>query len=308
MLTDQHKTYCSPFLKWAGGKTRLIPKHIRNFLPDIDKIKHYYEPFVGSGALFYYLKNSHSSIKTSYLSDINQELINTYKCIQNKVDDVIFLLKQHEKLHNESAIFHQKNICKNYNSKQKNLYYYEIRDKNYDTDVQRCARFIYLNRTCFNGLYRVNAKGKFNVPLGRYENPKICQEDILKAASKALMMAEIKQADFTEVLNHANSVNDFVYFDPPYYPISKTSYFTAYSEHSFHEIKDREKDQIKLRDTCAKLANRGVKVMVSNSECSFIRDIYGEIDFNIHTIQAARSINSKTENRGKISELLITSY
>jgi DNA adenine methylase len=309
MLTENHnKTYYCPFLKWAGGKTRLIPKHIRSLLPDIDNIKRYYEPFVGSGALFFYLANLPLSIKTSYLSDINEELINTYKCIQNQVDDVILLLKEHEKRHNESANIYKINMQKNYNSKHKNLYYYEIREENYDTDVQRAARFIYLNKTCFNGLYRVNSRGKFNVPLGRYENPKICQEDLLRDASKALFGAEIEQADFTEVLNHAKSVDDFVYFDPPYYPISKTSYFTAYSEHSFHEIKEREKDQEKLRDTCVELANRGVKVMVSNSYCEFIKDIYSELGFKIHTIQAARSINSNTENRGRISEYLITSY
>lgn len=306
MLTENpSKIYYRPFLKWAGGKTRLIPKYISYLLPD--NIKNYYEPFLGSGALFFYLANPPFSIKCSYISDINEDLINAYKCIKYQVNEVIFLLKEHEQLHNESAIFGKENMSNNHNSKQKNLYYYKIRDQVYDRDVERAARLIYLNRTCFNGLYRVNSKGKFNVPLGRYENPNICQEDLLRSASKALSVAQIEKADFKDVLNYANSFDDFVYFDPPYYPISETSYFTAYSEHSFHEIKDREKDQKSLRDTCEKLAKRGVKVMISNSSCKFIKDIYSEIGFEIHTIQVARSINSNTENRGRISEFLITS-
>ncbi|MBN3871829.1 DNA adenine methylase [Nostoc sp. JL33] len=304
MLTQLHdKSYYRPFLKWAGGKSKLIHKYIKYLPPNIGNIKRYYEPFLGSGALFFYLANRYSTIKSSYLTDINEELINTYQCIQKNLGDVIFLLQEHEKQHNKYANYYKINGGNSKNSKDKNQYYYKVRDENYDRDIERAARLIYLNRTCFNGLYRVNSKGTFNVPLGRYENPKICQIDLLDSSSQALSRAEVKTADFKEVLDYANSSDDFVYFDPPYYPISKTSYFTAYSPHCFSEY-----DQKKLRDICATLASRGVKVMVSNSYCKEIEDIYREIGFEIHTIQAARTINSNIENRGTISEFLITSY
>ena len=169
------------------------------------------------------------------------------------------------------------------------------------TDLEKAARFIYLNKTCFNGLYRVNSQGKFNVPVGKYKNPGICQEEILKLASESLKKVEIKQANFEEVLNYATGSNEFVYFDPPYYPLNKTSNFTAYSNFCFDE-----NQQIKLRDIFIKLADKGVKVMLSNSDCPFIRDLYS--DFNIHTISAARSINSNAQKRGKITEVLVTSY
>jgi DNA adenine methylase len=169
------------------------------------------------------------------------------------------------------------------------------------SNLEQAARLIYLNKTCFNGLYRVNSQGKFNVPLGRYKNPGICQENILRVASAALSTSNIKQADFTDVLNYAVNSDDFVFFDPPYYPVSETSYFTAYSSYCF-----AENQQVKLRDVFVTLAERGVKVMLSNSDCPFIRDLYSS--FNIHTISAARSINSNVKKRGKITEVLVTSY
>lgn len=304
MLTQLNdKSYYRPFLKWAGGKSKLIHKYIQYLPPNIDNLKRYYEPFLGSGALFFYLVNQYSTIKSSYLTDINEELINTYQCVQKNIGDLILLLQEHEKQHNKYANYYKKNGSQSKNSKDKNQYYYKVRDESYDRDIERAARLIYLNRTCFNGLYRVNSRGIFNVPLGRYENPKICQIDLLGLASQALSRAEVKTANFKEVLDYANSSDDFVYFDPPYHPISKTSYFTAYSTHCFSE-----NDQKDLRDICATLASRGVKVMVSNSYCKEIDDIYREIGFKIHTIQAARTINSNIENRGTISEFLITSY
>ncbi|MCC5623309.1 DNA adenine methylase [Nostoc sp. CHAB 5715] len=304
MLTQVHdKSDYRPFLKWAGGKSKLIHKYIKYLPQNIDKIKRYYEPFLGSGALFFYLVNRYSTIKSSYLTDINEELINTYQCIQKNLDDVILLLQEHEKKHNEYANYYKNNGYKSKNSKEKNQYYYKVRDEKYDSDIERASRLIYLNRTCFNGLYRVNSQGTFNVPLGRYENPKICQIDLLGLASQALSKAEVKTANFKEVLDYANSSDDFVYFDPPYHPISKTSYFTAYNPHCFSED-----DQKTLRDICATLASRGVKVMVSNSHCKEIADIYREIGFQLHTIQAPRTINSNIKNRGMIYELLITSF
>ncbi|RUR84650.1 DNA adenine methylase [Chlorogloeopsis fritschii PCC 9212] len=280
MLSQLPKQICPrPFLKWAGGKSKLIPQYVP-FFPT--NYKNYYEPFLGGGAVFFYLQYLQPT--PAILTDINAELITTYRCVQEKVDDLIILLKEHQRQHNRD-------------------YYYNIRANPVHSELEQAARLIYLNRTCFNGLYRVNSQGKFNVPLGRYDNPKICQEDLLRLASATLVKSEIKQADFADVLNYATTTEDFVFFDPPYYPISNTSYFTAYSRNSF-----TEKDQKRLRDICAELATRGVKVMVCNSDCEFIKQIYIEIGFNIHRIEAARSINSNTKKRGIIYELLITSY
>ncbi|MDZ7954571.1 DNA adenine methylase [Nostoc sp. DedQUE09] len=265
-----------PFLKWAGGKSRLIQQYIPYFPKSY---KNYYEPFLGGGAVFFYLQPS-----AAILTDINGELINTYCCVKDRVEELISLLKEHKIRHDKD-------------------YYYSVRNKSTGTDIEKAARLIYLNKTCFNGLYRVNSQGKFNVPLGRYDNPNICAEVLLKAASEALSHAEIKQADFTEVLNYATSSDDFVFFDPPYHPISNTSYFTAYSQNCFSQ-----KDQELLRDTCAELASRGVKVMVCNSDSEFIQKIYTDINFETYKIKAARSINSKIKNRGVINELLITSF
>jgi DNA adenine methylase len=265
-----------PFLKWAGGKSRLIQQYIP-YLPT--SYKTYYEPFLGGGAIFFYLQPT-----TAILTDINAELITTYRCVRDNVEELIYLLKEHKIRHNRD-------------------YYYSVRASLNFSDLEQAARLIYLNKTCFNGLYRVNSQGKFNVPLGRYENPNICPEDLLRAASAALSTSEIKQADFADVLNYATSSDDFVFCDPPYHPISSTSYFTGYSQNSFDE-----KDQECLRDTCAELANRGVKVMVCNSDCEFIKNLYKQINFNIYPIEAARSINSNTKKRGMIYELLITSY
>ena len=263
-----------PFLKWAGGKSRLIQQYIPYFPKSY---KNYYEPFLGGGAVFFYLQPS-----AAILTDINAELINTYCCVRDNVEELIYILKEHKIRHNKD-------------------YYYSVRNNSGGTDIEKAARIIYLNKTCFNGLYRVNSQGKFNVPLGRYENPNICSEDLLRAASEALSTSKIKQTDFADVLNYATSSDDFIYFDPPYYPVSETSYFTAYSSYRF-----AEDQQVKLKDVFEKLAGRGVKVMVSNSDCEFICNLYSS--FNIHTISANRAINSNAKKRGKITELLITSY
>ena len=263
-----------PFLKWAGGKSRLIQQYIPYFPKSY---KNYYEPFLGGGAVFFYLQPS-----TAILTDINAELINTYCCVRDHVEELISLLKEHKIRHDKD-------------------YYYSIRNHSGGTGIEKAARIIYLNKTCFNGLYRVNSQGKFNVPLGRYENPNICSEVLLKAASEALSTSKIKQTDFVDVLNYATSSDDFIYFDPPYYPVSETSYFTAYSSYRF-----AEDQQVKLKDVFEKLAGRGVKVMLSNSDCEFIRNLYSS--FHIHTISASRAINSNAKKRGKITELLVTSY
>jgi len=268
------QTYPRPFLKWAGGKTRLISQY-KEYFPN--HYHTYYEPFLGGGAVFFHLQPSHA-----VLTDINADLVLTYRCVRDNLGELITLLQAHQQRHNSE-------------------YYYDVRNYHNGTNVQKAARFIYLNKTCFNGLYRVNSQGKFNVPVGKYKNPGICQEEILKLASQTLKKVEIKQANFDEVLNYATDSNDFVYFDPPYYPLNKTSNFTAYSNFSFDEHQ-----QIKLRDIFIKLADKGVKVMLSNSDCPFIHELYS--GFNIHTISAARSINSNAQKRGKITELLVTSY
>ncbi|MGD1875126.1 MAG: DNA adenine methylase [Mastigocoleus sp.] len=279
-MLSEHPTriYPRPFLKWAGGKSRLI-KQYADYLPDRSKYRNYYEPFLGGGAVFFHLQ-PHKAI----LSDVNPDLVATYCCVKNNLEELICKLKEHD-------IYH----CPDY--------YYHVRANPGSNQVDIAARLIYLNKTCFNGLYRVNSKGEFNVPLGKYENPKICQVDALLSASKALQNAEIRQNDFEKILDLALSSNDFVYLDPPYHPISNTSDFTAYSTVPFKEC-----DQIRLRDVCAILANRGVKVMISNSDCQLIREIYSDINFNIYQIKASRAINSNIKRRGAIYELLITSY
>ncbi|OKH29073.1 DNA adenine methylase [Chroogloeocystis siderophila] len=272
----QETIYPKPFLKWAGGKTKLIQQYLSSFP---NKIINYYEPFLGGGAVFFYLYNNHS-LNSAFLSDINPELVNAYLCIKNDVEVVISLLKQHQKNHSRE-------------------YYYYMRSYTTDNFIERAARLIYLNKTCFNGLYRENSKGEFNVPMGKYKNPQICHPELLRAVANALQIAQIEVRSFETILNYANSNEDFVYFDPPYYPLSETSNFTAYSRDAFH--KD---DQIRLKDVCVQLAQRGVKIMQSNSDCPFIRELYR--DFKIYEIKASRAINSNAAKRGKISEVLIT--
>jgi DNA adenine methylase len=263
-----------PFLKWAGGKGQLIQQY-NSYFPKT--FKTYYEPFLGGGAVFFYLNPSRA-----ILTDINSELINAYQCVKYHVEELIALLNMHQLRH-----------CKEY--------YYEVRQCKDLTHIEKAARLIYLNKTCFNGLYRENSKGEFNVPLGKYKNPKICNPSLLRTICSALQTARVEVRHFQDVLNDAKNNDDFVYFDPPYHPISSTSNFTAYSRNSFSQ-----KDQIKLKAVFTELASRGVQVMLSNSDCQFIRELYSE--FNIHPILASRLINSKANKRGRISEVLITSY
>ena len=263
-----------PFLKWAGGKTKLIQQYIPCFPK---KFKTYYEPFLGGGAIFFYLNP-----QLAVLTDINAELVNTYRCVKNNVEELILLLKEHQLKHSKE-------------------YYYGVRQGNGITPIEKAARLIYLNKTCFNGLYRENSKGEFNVPIGKYKNPKICNVALLRSVSAALQPTQIDVRPFEDILKYASSSDDFVYFDPPYYPLSPTSNFTAYSRYSFSED-----DQIRLKEVFAELAGRDVKVMLSNSDSQFIRELYRE--FNIHSISASRLINSNAMKRGKITEVLITSY
>lgn len=283
MITQLRQTVMPrPFLKWAGGKSQLIQQYLPYFP---EHYQNYYEPFVGGGAIFFYLQPARS-----LLIDINIELINVYRCVRDQVESLILLLEEHREKHSSE-------------------HYYAVRSQplpesdwlDQGNNLERAARLIYLNKTCFNGLYRENSKGHFNVPLGSYKQPSIYDPDLLRACSTALKAAQIEVGCFDQVLDRARTSNDFVYFDPPYHPISATSKFTSYNRYSFHAA-----DQIRLRDVFAELSDRGVQVMLSNSDCEFVRDLYK--DFNIHTIYASRNINCNAEKRGKITEVLITSY
>jgi len=272
-----------PFVKWVGGKRQLL-KQFRDlglYPPEnFDPITNtFFEPFVGGGAVFFDLLP-----ETAYLSDLNNELVVTYNVIKNDVENLIKSLKKH-KLDKE--------------------YFLKIRAQNPEklSDLNTASRFIYLNRTCFNGMYRVNSKGGFNVPFGKYTNPLICDENNLRKASKALKNVEIKKQDYKEVLKKARK-GDFVYFDPPYYPVSKTASFTSYTSESF-----LDKEQIELRDTFVELHKRGCFVMLSNSDTPFINKIYSEPKgLRITKVQAGRAINSDASKRGKITEVLVTNY
>jgi DNA adenine methylase len=274
-----------PFVKWVGGKRQLLNQFKelnlyppQNFNPNINT---YFEPFVGGGAVFFDLLP-----QKAVLSDLNKELVITYNVIKNNIDELVSSLKKH---------------------KYEKEYFLKLREKNIDklSDLEIASRFIFLNRTCFNGMYRVNSKGQFNVPFGKYTNPTICDEDNLRKVSEALQEVDITAGDYKNVLDRAKK-GDFIYFDPPYYPVSKTASFTSYTKEDF-----LDKEQIELRDTFLALHKRGCFVMLSNSDTPFINKIYKEIKtegININKVQAGRAINSKGTKRGKVNEVLITNY
>jgi len=272
-----------PFVKWVGGKRQLLRqfRELGLYPPeDFNPITNtYYEPFVGGGAVFFDLLP-----KNAELSDLNNELVTTYNVIKNNVDELIKTLQKH--------IYDKE-------------YYLEVRAKKIEdlSDIEVASRFIFLNRTGFNGLYRVNKSGQFNVPFGRYNNPVICDEDNLRRVSDALQDVTITHQDYKNVLKTAKS-GDFIYLDPPYYPINATSSFTSYTAEGF-----LEKEQTELRDTFVKLHKKGCFVMLSNSDTPFINELYSGLDgITINKITAGRAINSKGSGRGKITEVLVTNY
>jgi DNA adenine methylase len=269
------------FLKWAGGKLQLIEQFENLFPPDFCN---YYEPFIGSGAVFFYLKSKSKPNKV-ILSDTNEELINCFAVVRDKPSELIEVLLNHRKRH----------------SKQ---YYYEVRDLESERldSVSRAARMIYLNKTCFNGLYRVNSKGKFNVPFGDYKNPSIFNRNTLYRASQMLQDAALRVMTFDKVLDFAGK-DDFVYFDPPYIPLSKTSSFTRYSKSEFSI-----KEQNQLSEAFRALDSMGCFVMLSNSDHSLIRELYRDYDKNIVVVRAKRKINSVGSKRGAINEIVVTNY
>ena len=272
-----------PFVKWVGGKRQLLKqfRELNLYPPECfnPESNTYFEPFVGGGAVFFDLLP-----KRAELSDTNRELVMTYNVIKDNVDGLIKSLKKH--IYNKE-------------------YYLGVRaqDINELSDIDVASRFIFLHRTGFNGMYRVNKSGQFNVPFGRYKNPLICDENNLRKVSEALQGITITHRDYKDVLELAK-IGDFIYFDPPYYPLNPTSSFTAYTAKGFFE-----KEQIELRDTFVKLHERGCFVMLSNSDTPFINELYSELEgVSINKIIAGRAINSKGSKRGKINEVLITNY
>lgn len=270
-----------PFTKWTGGKRQLLGE-LRSYMPET--YGRYFEPFVGGGALFFDL-----APEQAVINDFNEELINAYRQIKNNPAELINLLIKH----------------KENNSKD---YYLELRSADRDgrisrmTGVERAARILYMLRVDFNGLYRVNSKNQFNVPYGRYKNPKIVDVDLLYQISEYLNEndVEILQTDFAEAVKDAET-GDFVYFDPPYIPLNETSSFTSYTHEGFSY-----EEQIRLRNTFKELTERGVYAMLSNSSSPLVEELYK--DFNIYFVEAQRTNGAKSSSRGKISEIIVTNY
>ncbi|MEA2097578.1 MAG: DNA adenine methylase [Patescibacteria group bacterium] len=272
-----------PFLKWVGGKKQIIPQ-IKQYIPR--NYYRYFEPFIGGGALFFDL-----APKKAYVNDINEILISVYRNIKFHPHKVV------KKLEDLQKTFYAMN------EKERKLYFYEIRNvfnEKEDSSLIKTTYLIFLNKTCFNGMYRENSKGQFNVPFGRYKNPKILDEKNILAVSKLLQKTTITNYSFEKAVKDAKE-GDFIYFDPPYHPLTITSNFTNYSNGGFNK-----EDQMKLRDVCINLDKRNCFVMLSNSNTQFIREIYH--GFNQKTVLAARIINCKASGRGKINELLIMNY
>ncbi len=267
-----------PFLKWAGGKSQLLPE-LESRLPA--RFNDYHEPFVGGGALFFRLWST-GRLRRAHLSDANAELINVWRRIKTNLPEVIAALRTHEGGNDPETFYRVRAI-----------------DPAQLSAPARAARILYLNRTCFNGLYRENSRGRFNVPFGRYANPRILDEENLRAAARALRNATIRQDGFDAVQERARP-GDLVYFDPPYHPLSSTSSFTDYSRGGF-----TQEDQAKLADLFTQLAGRGVHVVLSNSSAPFILKLYAKRG-RIHRVRARRAINSKAERRGAVTELIIT--
>jgi DNA adenine methylase len=267
----------TPFLKWAGGKSQLLATYSQ-FFPS--KFNNYYEPFIGAGAVFFRLASEKPNMNAT-ISDCNAELINCYEQIRSDVTSVIEALK----------------LFKNDED-----FFYAVRAQNVSklNQAQQAARMIFLNKTCFNGLYRVNKNGQFNVPFGRYKNPKMLDEENLRAVSNTLSKVKIFHRSFEQVAADAKK-GDFVYFDPPYVPLTNTANFTSYTQNSFGL-----KEQQHLAETFRKLARRGCHVMLSNSDTAIVRELYS--DFHLFTVKATRAINCQPDKRGQITELVVTNY
>lgn len=276
-----------PFVKWAGGKTQLL-QQLHECIPD--HFDRYFEPFLGGGALFFYLISMKSNKFKAYLSDINFELVNSYNVVKSNVEELIGLLNQHETEYQKSP----------------RDYYYQLRNINRPINgIEKAARFIALNRTCFNGLYRVNRKGVFNAPWGKYKKPAICNSKNLRNVSFALQQSNtiIQVGDYKEILLKNAKEGDFIYLDPPYKPSSSTAYFTSYIDRGF-----TDKDQSDIANIFAELTRRKCKVMLSNSNTPLIRELYSKLAQDIKEVKAIRAINSKGSGRIGHTDLIIRNY
>jgi len=273
-----------PFVKWAGGKRQLIPILNQN-LPS--RFGTYHEPFIGGGALLFHVLTQKSNQRCS-ISDLNSDLVLAYTTIRDKIDQLISSLENHEKNYRQDS----------------STYYYNIRDQSPKDDIEKTSRLIFLNRTCFNGLYRVNSKGKFNVPLGRYTNPNIVNEQNLRSVSNLLKTSHIsiKCRDFEGVLDDAKR-GDFVYFDPPYQPVSSTANFTSYTNKDF-----TSDDLMRLCNLCKRLDSKGCHVMLSNSHSKEVTKLFSGKPWKTTKIRANRAINSNSNRRTGHFELLIKNY
>ena len=277
VVLEKLKEETHPIVKWVGGKRQLMFELLKNMPKSYNR---YFEPFIGGGALFFELQP-----ELAYISDMNEELINLYSVVRDNVYELIDDLSKHE-------------VSKEYFLEIRNI----DRTEKYAelSDVERASRFIYLNRTCFNGMYRVNSQGQFNVPFGHYKNPRIIDENNLLNCSELLKKTEIKCADFSEILTKVQK-GDFVYFDPPYVPLNETSSFTSYTKDGF----DIDM-QFKLRDVCDELDSKGVKFMLSNSDTKLVNELYA--NYEIKKVFASRQINANADGRGKITEVLVRNY
>lgn len=292
-----------PFVKWAGGKGSLIPQ-LNNFYPYELKngiIERYIEPFVGGGAVLIDILQKYD-VQEAYAFDINIDLINSYNVIKSNVEDLITNLKQMETEYLQLEQEERKNYFYNKRDEYNN---YTLKEN--EENIQRAAQFIYLNRTCFNGLYRVNKAGKFNVPMGSHKNPTICDEENLRNLSKLIQNVQFQYGDYKRSMEYVTE-NTFMYFDPPYRPLNVTSGFTSYTKEDFNDDNQRE-----LAEFYRELNEQNAKLMLSNSnpkntnkEDTFFDNIYQ--GFNIDEIYASRMINANSKGRGKISEILVTNY
>jgi len=291
-----------PFLKWAGGKGQLLSQLSEHLPERISREPFtYIEPFVGGGAMLFYMLQHFGNIKKAVINDINEDLILTYRTVKDDVEALISKLAKIEE--DYFAIVEQ--------DKRSQLFY-EIREQYNQHDgnaIERVSQLIFLNKTCFNGLFRVNKRGQFNVPFGKYANPTICNAEVLRADSQLLQSAlvEICQGDYAQILRHIDGLT-FVYLDPPYRPLDATSSFTAYAKGDFNDD-----DQRALAAFCHQLSDAGCYWMESNADCSaknpedtFFEELYK--DFRIERVYASRFINANPEKRGKLTELLIKNY
>lgn len=292
-----------PVLKWAGGKTQLLPQIAQRYPQELGKkISKYAEPFIGGGAVLFDILSKYS-LDAVYISDINDALINMYVQIKKNVENLICELSSIEKIYWQSDEAERKRIY----TQKRNIFNQLISNPDETNAIQRAYLLIFLNRTCFNGLYRVNRRGFFNVPIGSYKKPLICDTENLRKVSEALKNVEIVCGNYAQCETFVDQ-NTFVYFDPPYRPLSTTSNFTSYTEQSFDD-----KEQEKLALFAKKLSEKKASVLLSNSDPkntdsndSFFDDLYS--DFRISRVCASRMINSNAQNRGAVSELLIMNY